>query len=312
MLVRRGYVLILAPAARATVVCGDGRQRELAPGWQGCPCRQPCTPEVCGIRYDGSAIASTRGPDTDTIAFPVVISPRKTLLRNLRPTIRWSPIATAKENTTYNVTLYGESMKIIWSREVVSDTKLAYPEREPSLAPGQTYKVVVTSEGSSSQQDPAPGTGFTTLTSDQSQRLTGEESRINRMKLPDAQKRLLISSLYAARELRSEAIEELEELCAIIKEPALMSALGDLYATAGLNREAEKKYLAALDAAPATDFDRGLIESNLARVYENLGLFDRAAARLREAIRTYRRLRDAATVNALLKEERRLKKLSGL
>src|ERR1051325_9770006 len=64
MLVRRGFVLDLDPRARATVICGDGSLRQLAHGAQGCPCRRPCAPEICGINYDGSTIGSTRGSDT--------------------------------------------------------------------------------------------------------------------------------------------------------------------------------------------------------------------------------------------------------
>ncbi len=310
MLVHRGYLLILSPTARAVIICGDGRKREIRPGSHGCPCTKPCTPEVCGIRYDGSTIGATRGPDTDTGAFPVVISPRKTMMRTLRPTIRWSPVVGAKETITYNVTLYADAMKVIWSRDVASETRLAYPDKEPSLRPGQTYKVVVRSEGSSSRQEHTPGLGFTTLTADQAQRLADEEARIKRLELPDAQTRFLIANLYAARELYSEAIEQMEDMFTAMKESVVVSALGDLYATIGLNREAERKYLTALSLISARDFDgQGLIERNLARVYENLGIIEQAVTRLREAIRTYRRLNNARMVAALLNEERRLKKL---
>jgi hypothetical protein len=309
MLVRRGYLLTLDPAARAAVICGDGRKRELAPGPQGCPCTKPCTPEVCGIRYDGSTIGATRGPDTDKGGFPVVISPRRTMLRNLRPTIRWAPIAGAKASSTYNVTLYGDSMKVIWTREVVSQTRLAYPDKEPPLTPGQTYKVVVTSDGLSSQQDHSPGLGFTTLTADQARTLADEESKRKQLELPETQTHFLVANLYAARELYAEAIEQSEDLYTTMKEPAVARMLGDLYAAIGLNREAEKKYVEALGLTAASDLDGlGLTQKNLAQVYENLGIFDQAIARLEEAMKAYRRLGYTAMVNALFNEERRLKK----
>ncbi len=312
MLVRRGQVLFLDAEARATVVCGDGRKRELAPGPQGCPCTQPCTPKVCGIRYGGSTIGGTRGPDTDKGAFPVVISPRKTLLGNLRPLIRWTKVSGAKEKTAYNVTLYAEGMKAIWTREVVAQTRLAYPDDEPPLAPGQTYKIVVTSEELSSQQDPSPDLGFTTLTADQARALADEVLKSKKLELPELQTRFFITNLYAARELYSEAIEQLEDLYATMNEPAVAKSLGDLYATVGLNREAEKKYLEALRLSAANDLDgRGEIDRNLAQVYESLGNFDLAIARLQEAITAYRRLKYVRMVNALLNEERRLKKLPG-
>jgi hypothetical protein len=312
MLVHRGYMLILAATARATVICGDGRRRELASGPQGCPCTETCTPEVCGINYDGSTIRATRGPDTDKGTFPAVISPRKTLLANLRPTIRWAPIAGAKEKTTYNVTLYGEGMKMIWARDVVAQTRLAYPENETPLAPGQTYKVVVASEGLTSQQDQSPGLGFTTLTADQALALADEEENRKKLSLSELQTRFLVAVLYAGRELYSEAIEQLEDLNARMKGPEVISMLGDLYATAGLNREAERKYLEALHLTPANDLARrGETEKSLALVYENLGNISQAIARLREAIIAYRRLKNVRMVNTLLNEERRLEKLQG-
>ena len=308
MLVRRGYLLILDARAKATVICGDGKKRELGPGPQGCPCTKPCTPEVCGIRYDGSTIGSTRGPDTEKGTFPIVISPRKTMLRNLRPTIRWAPIAGAKESTAYNVTLYVAGMKVIWAKEVTSETRLAYPDNEPSLTPGETYKVVVTSDGLSSQQDLSPGLGFTTLTADQARALTDDEIKRKQLGLPETQTRFLVSNLFAARELYSEAIEQLLDLYATRKDQAVARMMGDLFATIGLNREAEKRYLEALSLTSADDLeDLGGTQQSLGQVYENLGMLDRAIARLREARNAYQRLGNRAMVNALLNDERRLK-----
>jgi|GEM_PF-3079582 len=307
MLVRRGYLLILNPTARATIICGDGYKRELAPGPQGCPCTKSCTPEVCGIRYDGSTISGTRGPDTDAGLFPVVISPRKSMLRNLRPTIRWAPIAGAKDGTTYSVILFGEGMKVIWSRNVVSGTWLIYPDKEPSLTNGQTYKVVVTSNGLSSEQDHSPGLGFTALTADQARALADDETKRKQLKLPETQTRFLIANLYAGRELYAEAIEQLQELHTTMKEPALTGMLGDLYATIGLNREAAKWYLETLGVTPADDLEgMGATQKSLAQVYENLGIYDKAMAQLKEAIKAYRRLGNRAIVRLLFNEERRL------
>jgi hypothetical protein len=313
ILVRRGYVLNLLPAGRATIICGDGKKRELSPGPQGCPCTKPCTPKVCGLRYDGTTIAATRGPDTDTGEFPVVVSPRKTMLGNLRPTIRWTPIAGAKPGTTYAVTVYGEGMKVVWTREAVSATTLSYPAAESPLTPGKTYKVVVITDGRSSQEDRSPGLGFTTLTEEQARTMADEEVKRRELGLPERQTRFLIASLYAAGELYAEAIERLEGLQATTKEPSVVSMLGDLYSVIGLNREAEKRYLEALSLTPPDELDGvASIQKNLAHVYENLGIFDRAIARLRETIKTYRRLGNTALVYELRREERRLRSTNDL
>jgi hypothetical protein len=308
MLVRRGYLLILDAVAKATIICGDGKKRELAPGPQGCPCTLRCTPAICGIRYEGSTIRATRGPDTNDSAFPVVISPRRTLLGNLRPAIRWAPVAGAKADTPYKVILYGEGMRVLWARDVISETRLAYPETEPPLAAGQTYKVVVTTNGLSSQQERSPGLGFTTLTVDQARLLAAEEIKERQLGLPETQTRFLIANLYASRELYSEAIEQLENCDPARENPAVISLIGDLYAEIGLNREAEKKYLQALAITPANDLEgRASTHRNLAAVYENLGEFDKAIAQLKEAITVYRRLRNLRVTSVLLNDERRLR-----
>jgi hypothetical protein len=312
MPVRRGYLLTLAPNAKAQVICGDGKVRDLAPGLQGCPCTVPCNPDLCSSRYEGSRIGPMRGPDTDIGLFPVVISPRKTVLKTLRPTIRWTPIVAAKESTTYNVIVYGEGMKVIWTRDVVFETSLKYPDEEPPLTPGRNYKVVVTSEGMSSQQDKSPGLGFITLTAVQAQTLAAEEARRKQLNLPEAQKRFLLSNLYVAGNLYAEAIEQLEDIYTALKEPAFIVRLGDLYAAIGLNREAEKKYLDALKLTLANDYEGlGLIQKNLAQVSEALGFLDIAIARLGEAIKAYRQLKHQAMIKALLKKEQELKKMRG-
>ncbi|MBI3654279.1 MAG: tetratricopeptide repeat protein [Acidobacteria bacterium] len=309
MLVRRGDLLILRPMARAMVICGDGKAHELAPGLQGCPCTQPCSPEVCGIRYKGSTIGTTRGTDSDQGFFPVVLTPRQTLLRNLRPTLRWTPLAGAKADTIYQVTLYGDNMTPLWSKDVAYATRLTYPDSAPALTPGQTYKVVVTSAGFSSLQEQTPGLGFTTLTAAQARRLDDEEKQRQRLPLPETQIRLLIANLYAARELYAEAIEQLEDLAANRREAEVIRTLGDVYATIGLNREAEKKYMEALTLTAADDLaGQGLTQSQLAQVYDKLGSVELAQARWRAAAKAYRRLGNRAKVKALLRKAHKLQR----
>ncbi|HXU38169.1 MAG TPA: tetratricopeptide repeat protein [Blastocatellia bacterium] len=313
MLVRKGYLLDLAPMARAIVLCGDNNPRNLEPGLQPCPCAAPCSPDVCGIHYDGAWIRPTRGgTDTDNSSYPVVVSPRATLLLSTRPAIRWTPITGSGESINYKVTLYGENMKIIWSRNVESGTELPYPAGQAPLDRGRTYKVIITAEGLSSAAERLPGLGFATLTEDQAQALAREENRRKQLEVPDPQKRFLISTLYAARELYAEAIERLEIQYNTNKESAVARLLGDLYAEIGLNREAEKKYLDALSLNPESDLDGlALTQRALAQVYENLGILKQAVEKLIEAIATYQRLGDTATVNVLLDEKRRLAKHGG-
>jgi hypothetical protein len=293
MLIRRGDLLTLAATARATIICGNGSKHDLIPGPQGCPCTTPCTAEVCGIMYGQTTIRSTRGGETINSSFPVIISPRKTLLFNRRPTIRWAPAAGSNEGITYKVSLYGENRKLIWSRETVSKLELVYPDEVPSLTPGQTYLVVVSTDDSSSEQENVPGIGFTMLEADKVLSINKAKARIQKLKLPEAQTQFLTANLYSSEELYAEAIDEIESVSKIMKEPAVIRMLGDLYLAVGLNREAEKRYLEALTLQPKNDLkEQAITLMELAQAYENLGILDQAAIRLGEAIKIYERLKN--------------------
>lgn len=308
MPVRRGDLLILDPEAKAAIQCG-GRDKPvpLKPGRQGCPCAQACAPEICGTRYDGGVIASTRGGDTTSGAFPMIISPRRGLVLNTRPTIRWAPIAGAKREQIYTVSLYGENQKLVWTREVTAKTEIAYPDNAPALTPGHVYLPIVTAELTSSEDEGVPNRGFTIITADKAKALSKKATRIKDLKLPEAQTRLLTAYLYAAKELYSEAVALLESpKC--IDGPATKRMLGDLYLKIGLNREAERRYLEALKLEPENELEeRALILSGLGWAYENLGSFDLAAQNMTEAINAYEKLGDSAMARRLKQEIERLK-----
>ena len=320
MAVRRGDLLILDAETQASIACrgvnGEIVTVPLKPGRQGSPCTEPCPPEICGIEYNGSMIKVPRGKDTSNAQYPIVLSPRATLLRNLRPEIRWAPIASAK-SVTYRVTIFGENMQAIWSRDVDSETTLAYPETEPPLARGRTYKVIVTAQGRSSDEEGGAGLGFETVTAEQARELDHEAQKRKSLGLSEPQTRVLIANLYAGRELYAypskalyaEAIEQLCRAYDIVKDPVIARKLADLYLLIGLPREAEKKYLEALEVLDPEDLEEtGLTQEHLATAYEQLGIFDHALRRLDEAIKAYEQLGDSAAVEELKKRQQRLKK----
>lgn len=311
MPVRMGDSLILEGETRASVACPDSKGEivivPLRPGRQGCPCAEPCPPEICGIEYKGSLIKLPRGSDTQNTQYPIVISPRSSLLRNLRPEVRWAPIAGGKA-VTYRVTIHSENMRAVWSREVDSKTTLAYPDKEPPLAPGRVYKVIVTAQGRSSEEESLPGLGFETLTAEQAGVLEQDEQKRKQLGFSHAETRVLIANLYAAKDLYSEAIEQLDRAFDTTKDPVIARKLGDLYMQIGLNREAEKRYIEALSLLDPDDLDGvGLTQKNLAAAYEQLGIFNHAVARLDAAITAYEQLGDFAAVEELKKRRQILK-----
>lgn len=299
MTVRRGYLLTLAPTARAAVYCADGTKHDLQPGPQGCP----CIAVVRGTIYDGSTIPRARGMDTARGTFPVIVSPRKTLLLTTRPNIEWSPLAASADAAapTYRVSVYTDAMELVWRKEDVTTTEMAYPAGEKELVRGEVYKVVVQSGKTSSQQERSADLGFTVLTETEAKSIGEAEGSLRRLDLPADETRLLVADLYAARGLSSEAVELLTSLPDALKGPAVLRMLGDLYATAGLHREAVNNYEKAL-ALPQIKTDtegQALTLAALGRSYATLGNGEQARERFASAVEAFRKLGDNVTIEQL-------------
>jgi tetratricopeptide (TPR) repeat protein len=159
-----------------------------------------------------------------------------------------------------------------------------------------------------SEQELLPDLGFTVLSVAERQALAVEERKIRLLSLPAPQTQFLLASLYIAKGLYAEAIEQFESLSKSLKEPALIRTLGDLYLAIDLNREAEGWYLEALGLQSSGSLgEQALTQRGLAQVYENLGILERAIATLDDAKKAYERLGDAAMVESLEQQGKRLK-----
>ncbi len=296
MPVRRGYLLILTPPAKAAIFCADGTRHELRPGAQGCP----CTADAQGYIYEGSNIPRTRGYDSSRADFPAVISPRKGFLLTTRPVIRWSAPKT-NENMTYEVSMYTESKDLVWRRERVTGTMLAYPADAPDLIRGEVYKVLVRAGRKSSDEEKGNEIGFTVLTETAAKSIREAEAVIHLLKLPNAQTQFMITDLYAAQGLFSEAIQMLTELTQMLKEISVLRLLADLYAASGLHREAVRQYkrALALDHIGSDIEGQALTLSALGRSYAALGENKIAASCFARAVEAYKNLGDEVTVEHL-------------
>lgn len=317
MAVRRGTVLELADGASAAVVCGDKIKHNLKPGLNPVPCT-----ESSFVNRNGSCVARTRGGDSPDGTFPVVVSPRRTLLLSGRPTLRWTPVvrpaggpgATAAP-VEYTVSIYAEGMELVWSEKTTA-TVLAYPGNRPDLKPGD-YLLVVTAAGfGSSEDEHVPNTGFTVLEDCKpqaggygatctAQQVRSELEAIRKLSLPADAEKLLVAYAYKDHELYAEAIETLNSMSSTSPGPPVVRLLGDLYGQTGLNREAERAYLKALSLPQMADDpeDKALTLSALAETYEALGARTNAKARWEEAIKVYEALGDKEMV-AELKQRR--------
>lgn len=304
MIVRRGYRLDLEAGARASVRCSDGKLYELIPGPQGCPC---VTPEE-GTIQDGSLIPATRGPDTDGSLFPVIISPRKTLLLTTRPELQWSPVASSKPHAavTYTVSIenYGGT---VWSRNVTSGTKMDYPKDEKALARREEYKLVVRTGNRTSEEEGAADLGFTVVTEEEAKKIADAEAGVRALNLRSSETQFFIADLYAARGLSSEAIARLNELRMDIRQLAILRLLGDLYAAAGLHRQAVAYYEGALKLSQAASDLEGqaLTLTSLGRSYKMLNKPDEAQARWTKAIAVFGKLGETVTIKELAEPSRK-------
>lgn len=302
MTVRRGYLLTLVPTAKAAVYCADGTRHDLRPGSQGCP----CTAAARGTIYDGSSIPPARGQDTARGAFPIILSPRKTLLFTTRPNIRWSPMAVAAAAApTYRVSLYTDAMELVWRKDGISATELSYPADEKELVRGGVYKVVVQSGSASSRQERPDDLDFTVLTETEAKAICAAEESLRRLNLSADETRLLVADLYAARGISAEAVEMLTSLPDTLRGPAVLRMLGDLHAAAGLQREAVNYYEKAL-ALPQIKSDtegQALTLTALGRSYTALGDGEQARARFARAVKAFRKLGDKVTIEQLMDGE---------
>lgn len=290
MIVRRGYMLDLAPGAKAIVKCADGKPYQLQPGFRPCPCVTLARSALFGVYGE----PRTSGADTVAKNFPVVISPRRTRLLTTRPTISWSPVAPRPDGAPikYLVGVYTEKMRRVWEREVTTLTEFEYPAQEPALTRGEVYIVLVETEGHSSDEEGTAGRGFTVLTDEEAKAVNAAESGVRELNLPATGTEFLVADLYAARGLSSEAIDKLTALKDDLNHPWMLIMLGDLYAAASLHREAIAQYKSTL-ALPRgeNDFEaRALALTALGRSYLSLGEFREADSTFQAAMRAYRKL----------------------
>ncbi len=285
---RRGDLLRLGGgSSEAKVVCSGLTVHDVSSGVGGVPCvaARPV------LRYHDDSTISPRG--YESVSFPMVISPRKTKLLNPRPTLRWSPVEGV---TRYRVIVRG--IDVVWSGDVGS-TKLVYPDTAPSLDPRNSYKLIVIANGRQSDEESAPGLGFRVVEPREAKEIREEEKKIRELGLSDMATQFLVVHLYATHGLNAEAIEQLEGLSKGLDEPAAVRMLGDLYVAVGLCRQAEGRYLLALELSKKANDEEGeaLAHKALGAIYESLGNRDHVVQHFKSAVELFNRLgaREAVT-----------------
>ncbi len=289
-----GDLLRVAEDSRAVVLC-DGLRTRQVPAGSPTGLNNLCPPPEEKILVRGGVfLGNTRGGHDPFI--PYVISPRKTLLLNPTPELRWNAVPGA---SSYTVTVKGEGVDWV---ETVTEPSIVYPG-EPALVPGAAYAITVQADtGESSQDEGVQGLGFTVVDAATALRIEANVARIMALELDAEGKELALGQYLAGEGLIAEAIETLETLVQEVPAaPFPYRMLGDLYRQSGLNLLALEHYEAAVALADTSDNleAAALAREGLAEVSLALGDREAAATLLRAAIDLYRLLGDAEQADAL-------------
>lgn len=260
MVVQHGDLLDFNGAGQVTIVCADLKLETIDKDG-GIACAKP----ESALSSNGSRITPTRDPQNPPPL--LLLAPRKTMLLDPRPTLRWQP---ADGVTTYQVavTRGGET---IWSSEVNGKTTITYPADAPPLEPGRFYEVVITAGELSSRAEGEEDLAFTLLAPEQAAAVREAEQRIRDLALDELATGLLIANLCARHSLYAEAIEQLEGLPEAVRtqSPVVARLLGDWYVATGLNALAVGSYQQALACSERLGDREGqaLAHTALARIY---------------------------------------------
>ena len=297
----RGDQLQPASDAQAVVLCDNLSAWTVPPGVRsglnnGCP--QSSEPQL--VRGE-SAIGNTRGSSDPLI--PYIISPRATSLLDLTPTLRWNSVPGAKK---YSLRISGTD----WQAES-NNTEYVYDGQAP-LQSGVDYLLIVEADnGKSSQDEGAPGLGFSLLSDEEAGHVHAAAAMIEELTLSDKAKGFALAQLYSGQGLHAEAAELLEGL-ADAESPAanVCRALGDLYQQVGLPILAESNYTNALDLAEAIGDIEGTAaaQAGLGEVYAALGNKNEAVRWLTQAQTGYENLGDSQRASQIATQIAELEK----
>jgi hypothetical protein len=236
----RGDLLQAEPNSEGVIVCADLSVTSLAAGYLG---GLPCPEDLPILTRGESLVVAPRRDLATPSAVPYLLSPRRTFIRTGSPLIRWA--ATDAGTTSYAVRLWGGDLE--WET-TTETTEVRYPKDAPPLRPGTAYQITVTdSSGRSSDSERATmDLSFALLAPEETAQIEALVAQVQGLGLGERATRLLEAEVYAAHQLRADAIAILEDLSVEGNVPSVHQRLGGLYLEMGLYTEAEAAYEEAL------------------------------------------------------------------
>lgn len=175
-----------------------------------------------------------------------------------RPLLSWVAIPGAN-----NYTVKASGLGVNW-QETVKTTELPYPDPQPAMKPGYTYKITVLAHQETGLIE-AGESVVNMISQGQIQQLKTMFKRIDALKLPEDEAAFLdFDAIYMSENLLNGTIENLEtRVKAGSHNPGLYRVLGDRYLEAGVPTKAQASYKKATQLAQA---DANLQEYHRAKV----------------------------------------------
>lgn len=291
-----GDLLQPALGTRVMVQCANGTTIWPVPAGVISGATNGCPPQIIPVsRRKGDII-----PPRSTInpLVPYLISPRRTLLLNPLPILRWNAVPGANY---YKVNLIADE-DLVW-KIVMKETEVIY-SGEP-LESGVDYLLIIEADtGASSQDENVPDLSFSLLDEKEAIVVQDTVEKLTKLDLADEALALALVHLYIQHELRAEAIAILENL---VKQgsqtPIVYHVLGEVYTEIGLNLLAQKYYIKAIEILEAEDVEGLAIAFvGLGNVHQVMGERQQAIYWLTQAWDKYQVLGDMQSANKMKKQ----------
>lgn len=284
------WLRIRDPLASATVLCNDITRWQISRGdhrvSKGC--------NGSGLLVRDTDILHTRGVlrGYENENRPYLLSPRNTaVLPSDSLALRWHSVSGAD---TYEVRIQSLT-QTLWATHV-SEPEAIYPDLAALTPPNRYLITVTTNTGVTSPDVNAPPTLVWVIDAETVHALEADLTKLDALALDEEAKTLARAHVYRSYNLYQQGIDALETAIQTRSQTATMYQLqAELYQEIGLTRQAEIRYLNALELATAQD--------NLAlqaELHVQLGLiarsvedFEQAIAWLSAAEANYRALLDS-------------------
>jgi hypothetical protein len=247
----------------------------------------------------------TRGNEDDLLA-PVVLSPRNTRLRTLRPTVSWIRVPAAVEyqvewngrgSTAFALRLDAEKVTCAVGWEGFDICSLPWPADRPDLPRGQAFFLKVSArQGIAGPWHEAREVKAETLALEETERLEARLRDLQALGLDGEARQLARAGLLAESLLLDEAAEIYRQILLSAPSAEMEVTLADTYLIRGLLRLADAHYRKALEGGDCAV--RAAAAFGLGRIEYSLAHYPDASAHFRNAVELYTRVKLSAEATA--------------